>query len=111
LPDFLIVKLKERLLHSTGDLIFPAANGGPDGHMLRKLKVLGRRAGITTNLELHKFRKSFATHLHRNGTDAKSIQKMLGHADLATTVAYLEGENARSQRSRNQVNETFGVFA
>ena len=43
----------------------------------------------------------------RGGT----IQKRLGHSDLSTTLAYLEGEEPRSDGSCKQVNGTFGVFA
>jgi integrase/recombinase XerD len=111
LPDFLMKALKERLLHSTGRLIFPTAAGRPDGHMLRRLQALAQKAGITTNAELHKFRKTYATLQHKAGVDARTIQKRLGHADLATTLAYLEGEDSRSERSRSQVNDTFACFA
>ena len=48
---------------------------------------------------------------HRAGLDARTIQKRLGHSDLSTTLAYLEGEEPRSERSRQQVNETFAVLA
>jgi len=111
IPPTLVARLKERMLRSTGDLIFPAANGGPDGHMLRKVQALGKRAGIRGTVGLHIFRKTFATRLHRDGIDARSIQAMLGHADLATTLAYLEGESARSEKLRDAVKRSFGVFA
>jgi len=112
LPDYLVAALKERMLRSTGTLIFPAKNGGKDGHMLRTLKELAQRAGMNpANFGLHVFRKTFATLQHRNGVDARKLQKMLGHSDLATTLAYLEGETARSEAMREKVNDTFGVFA
>jgi len=111
LPDFLVKALKERLLHSTGKLIFPTPSGKPNGHMLRQLKALAERAGLPGKFELHKFRKSFATLQHKQGVDARTIQKRLGHSSLETTLQYLEGEESRSERSRAQVNETFGVFA
>ena len=111
LPDYLVTALAKRKLTATSTLIFPGLNGNPNGHMLRQLKLLGKRAGIVSNLELHKFRKSFATILHKNGVDARTIQRRLGHSSLETTLAYLEGEDARSERSRQQVNDTFGQFA
>lgn len=55
IPDFLVAALKQRLLHSTGTLIFPSATGKPNGHMLRTLKDLAKRAGLTGNFGLHKF--------------------------------------------------------
>ena len=109
LPDYLVKHLEER--RETG-LIFPTEQGKPNAHFLRGLKRLAERAGFdTTTVELHKFRKTYATLQHRDGVDARTIQKRLGHSDLSTTLAYLEGEEPRSDRSRKQVNGTFGVFA
>jgi len=102
--------LKQRMLHSTGRLIFPTPSGKPNGHMLRQLKALAKRAGLVGNFELHKFRKSYATLQHRAGVDARTIQLRLGHEDLKTTLAYLEGEETRSAQSREQAN-AFSVFA
>ena len=79
--------------------------------MLRQLKALAPRAGLKGEFKLHTFRKTYATLQHRDGLDARTIQKRLGHSDLSTTLAYLEGEEPRSDRSRKQVNGTFGVFA
>jgi integrase/recombinase XerD len=111
IPDFLVAALKQRLLTTKGNLIFPQPEGKPDGHMLRKLKYLAKRAGLHGQFKLHKFRKTYATLQHRAGVDARTIQKRLGHSALETTLAYLEGEEARSERSRDQVNTTFTIFA
>jgi len=111
IPDFLVAALKQRLLTTKGSLIFPQPEGKPDGHMLRKLKYLAKRAGLHGQFKLHKFRKTYATLQHRAGVDARTIQKRLGHSALETTLAYLEGEEARSDRSRQQVNGTFAMFA
>jgi integrase/recombinase XerD len=111
LPDFLVAALKQRLLNSRGTLIFPTALGRPNGHMLRTLKDLVARAGLVGKFGLHVFRKSYATIQHKSGVDARTIQTRLGHSDLSTTLAYLEGEDPRSERSRDQVNGAFAVFA
>jgi site-specific recombinase XerD len=79
--------------------------------MLRTLQALAQRAGLVGEFGLHKFRKSYATIQHKSGVDARTIQKRLGHSDLTTTLAYLEGEDPRSERSRDQVNGAFAVFA
>jgi integrase/recombinase XerD len=112
LHDGLVAMLRERKAISTTDLIFPTADGKPNYHFLRIIKALAKRAGVREEIAgLHVFRKTYATLQHRAGVDARTIQKRLGHSDLATTLAYLEGEEARSERSREQVNGTFGVFA
>ena len=54
----------------------------------RTVKDAVRKAGIVKHVGCHTFRHSFATHLLESGYDIRTIQEILGHKDVSTTMIY-----------------------
>ena len=58
------------------------------GTVDKAIKAAVVKAGIAKRVSSHTFRHSFATHLLRRGTDIRTIQDLLGHKDVSTTMIY-----------------------
>jgi len=98
-----LLAYKER--HPDARLVFGKRGGiedAPDGHLLRRLKVLVRNAGLNCGTcstcisskecehwFLHKFRATCITMLLRNGLDLRSVMALSGHADLESGRRFL----------------------
>ena len=69
------------------------------------VKLAIRAAGVKKAASCHTFRHGFATHLLENGYDIRTVQELLGHKNVATTMIYTHVLNRPGLRVRSPLDQ------
>ncbi|PLZ47482.1 tyrosine-type recombinase/integrase, partial [Fischerella thermalis] len=75
-----------------------------ESSLQKALKQAVRQAGIQKKVGCHTFRHSFATHLLQNGYDIRTVQELLGHKDVKTTMIYTHVLNRGGKAVRSPLD-------
>ena len=88
---------RELLSNGEEPRLFLNSRGGPLSRqgLYKIIKKRAKAAGLAEKMSPHTLRHTFATHLLAGGCDLRSVQEMLGHADVATTQIYTHLSNDR----------------
>ncbi len=97
LDDYILHSRGEMLKNSTEHALFVNCNGTKLSRQgfWKIIKQYQKQADIAVDITPHTLRHSFAAHLLENGADLKSIQEMLGHADISSTQIYSQLMNSK----------------
>jgi integrase/recombinase XerD len=79
------------------------------GQVQRLCRQAVRAAGITKKASMHTLRHSYATHLLESGTDLATLQKLLGHNQLSTTLRYTHIQEPHLQQIRSPLDTLPGL--
>lgn len=106
LPTELLAQLAAFKFMATSRLVFPTRTGRPNNKWLYTLKRVAKRAGLNPrDFWLHRFRATFASWCLRNSIDIKSVQYLLGHRNIESTMRYLAP--VRNEELRTKVDKVW----
>jgi integrase len=93
------------------DLIFPNTRGKPDGHLLRILKRVSKKAGLTGRVDQHKFRSTAITMWLRNGSTVPEVMAYVGHVSPTTILRYAAKVNLQKKENRDRITQPSDQYA
>ncbi|MGH9716807.1 MAG: tyrosine-type recombinase/integrase [Candidatus Acidiferrales bacterium] len=104
-------QMKARCAKRT-DLVFPAPMGGVNCHLLRILKRVAKRAGLTEiRVDDHKFRSTAITRWLREGVSPQDVMAWVGHKSLATILRYAAKIKLEKTETQQKAHSPFAKFA
>lgn len=112
-PEWLtkrIMKRKAELKATANDLIFPNKNGQPNGHMLRIVKRVAKRANVAGRVDDHKFRSTAITRWLRDGKTVPDVMMWVGHVQPETLLRYAAKVKLQDAKAHREITKTFDSF-